>query len=65
MLSAFTLVILTGCHGLRASTDNASLKSSPRFDSEGKFTTEPEVSIPLWNSKGLKQKPQDIIPKKN
>ena len=54
-----------GCQSVKTRTDQAELTRGPRFDEEGKFTDQPEVSVPLWNSKGLKPKPQDVTPVKD
>lgn len=54
----------TGCHGIRASTDNATLKTGLRYDQDGRLTDEPEVSVPVWSSKGLKAKPENVTPAK-
>ena len=56
---------LTSCNGIKASTDNAELSKSQQFDSKGKRTTVPDVSVPIWKSDGLKQKPVDITPVKS
>jgi hypothetical protein len=53
-----------GCHGIRASTDNATLKTGLRYDQDGRLTDEPEVSVPVWSSKGLKAKPENVTPAK-
>ena len=62
-----SLVILAfpGCQGVKSSTDNAQLNTGARLDSDGKVTTAPEVSVPLWKSDGLKPKPVDVTPVKS
>lgn len=54
-----------GCHGIRASTDNATIKTGLRYDQDGRLTDEPEVSVPVWSSKGLKAKPESVTPEQN
>ena len=56
---------LTGCQGIKASTDNAEVQSGPHFYNSGKLTAEPAVSVPIYDSKGLNSKPQDITPTKS
>jgi hypothetical protein len=55
----------SGCQALKSRTDNATLEPGPRFDENGKLTNDPKVSVPIWSSKGLKEKPQDITPPKS
>ena len=62
ILSAAFLSALTGCQGVKASTDNAQLNTGAHFDSNGKVTTAPEVSVPVWKSDGLKPQPVDVTP---
>jgi hypothetical protein len=56
---------ITGCNGIKASTDNAEVKKGAHIDANGKVTDSPEVSVPIWSSKGLKSKPQDVTPTKS
>jgi hypothetical protein len=56
---------LTSCNGIKPSTDNAELSKGQHFGSDGKLATTPEVSVPVWKSDGLKQKPVDITPVKS
>ncbi|MBW7895842.1 MAG: hypothetical protein H3C27_12060 [Opitutaceae bacterium] len=63
-LAVAAMLAGTGCHGIRASTDNATLKTGLRYDHEGRLTDEPEVSVPVWSSKGLKAKPENVTPAK-
>jgi hypothetical protein len=58
----FMAVALTGCQGIKASTDNAEVQSGTYFDNNGKFTDSPAVSVPIYDSKGLNSKPQDVTP---
>lgn len=62
VLGAVFALTVVGCHGIKPSVDNAKLTQGPRFDQTGKLTDSPEVSMPIWSSKGLKEKPQDITP---
>jgi len=55
----------TGCNGIKASTDNATLSPGQQFDSKGKLTDAPDVSVPVWKSGGLKPKPVDVTPETN
>ena len=64
VLSATLGVCLAGCHGIKASTDNATLKTGLHLNNEGKMTDDPEVSVPMWSSKGLKEKPKEVTPTK-
>jgi hypothetical protein len=61
-LIAFALI---GCNGIKASTDNATVTKGAHFDSEGKVTDKPDVSVPFWKSDGLKPKPVDVTPEKS
>jgi len=65
--TCFSLLIfaVTGCNGIKASTDNATLSPGLQFDSKGKLTDAPDVSVPVWSSGGLKPKPVDVTPEKN
>lgn len=63
-LGAMLGLCLAGCHGIKASTDNASLKTGLHLNAEGKMTDDPEVSVPVWSSKGLKEKPKEVTPTK-
>jgi len=63
-LSAALGVLLVGCHGFKASTDNATLKTGLHVNQQGKVTDEPEVTVPMWSSKGLKEKPTEVTPSK-
>ena len=63
-LAVAAMLAGTGCHGIRASTDNATLKTGLRYDQDGRLTDEPEVSVPVWSSKGLKAKPENVTPAK-
>lgn len=63
-LAVTALLVSTGCHGIRASTDNATLKTGLRYDQDGRLTDQPEVSVPVWSSKGLKAKPENVTPAK-
>lgn len=65
VLAGLSPLGFVGCQAIKARTDHAELTRGPRFDEDGKFTDEPEVSVPLWNSKGLKPKPQDVTPVKD
>ena len=65
LLAVFAALATTGCQGIKASTDNAELNSGPNFDKKGKLTDTPDVSVPIWSSKGLKPKPQDVTPTKS
>lgn len=64
LLALFAAAAVTGCQGIKASTDNAEVKKGLHYDASGKLTDDPEVSVPVWSSKGLKQKPQDVTPAK-
>jgi len=57
-------LLTAGCHGVKASADNATAQRGLRFDENGKVTSDPEVSVPVWSSKGLKEKPTDVAPTK-
>ncbi len=61
-LVALVTVMITGCQGIKLSVDNAELQKGTHFDTNGKLTNIPEVSLPIWSSKGLKPKPRDIRP---
>ena len=63
-LSAALGIFLTGCQGIKASTDNATLKTGLHLDKEGKMTDDPEVTVPMWSSKGLKEKQTEVTPTK-
>ena len=60
-----TALTITGCNGIKASADNAEVKKGALFDANGKVTDRPEVYVPVWSSKGLKPKPQDVTPPKS
>jgi hypothetical protein len=64
-LLPLTAMVLAGCQGVKTSTDNTTVTRGARFDSEGKVTTAPEVSVPVWKSDGMKPKPVDITPVKS
>ncbi len=62
-LSLFALGLgLAGCQSAGVRARNAELKTGPRFDEEGKFTDEPAVTIPLWSSEGIKDRPVTVAP---
>lgn len=63
-LVVLAMLAVAGCHGIRASTDNATLKTGLRYDQDGRLTDDDEVSIPVWSSKGLKPKPENVTPAK-
>jgi len=63
-LSATLGISLAGCHGFKASTDNATLKTGLHMNAQGKMTDDPEVTVPVWSSKGLKEKPTEVTPAK-
>jgi hypothetical protein len=63
-LSATLGISLAGCHGFKASTDNATLKTGLHMDTQGRMTDDPEVTVPMWSSKGLKEKPTEVTPTK-
>jgi len=65
ILAVFAALTVTGCNGIKASTDNAEIQKGAHVDSNGKVTDSPEVSVPIWSSKGLKPKPQDVTPTKS
>jgi len=68
MKSAFVLSILAlglgfaGCQAVGVRARNAELKTGPRFDDEDKFTDQPSVTVPLWSSEGIKDRPVDLSP---
>lgn len=61
---------LAGCQGIKASVDNAQVKPVPRlnekgersYDENGMPEFEPEVSVPVWSSRGLKETHRDLTP---
>ena len=62
-LSLLTLgLCLAGCQSAGVRARNADLKTGPRFDEEGKFTDEPAVTVPLWSSEGIKDRPVTVAP---
>ncbi len=63
-LSATLGILLTGCQGIKASTDNTTLTTGLHLNNEGKMTDDPEVTVPMWSSKGLKEKPAEVTPTK-
>ena len=63
-LSTTLGISLAGCHGLKASTGNATLKTGLHLNAQGKMTDDPEVTVPMWSSKGLKEKPTEVTPAK-
>jgi hypothetical protein len=64
-LAVSVALTMTGCNGIKASTDNAEVQKGAHLDANGKVTDSPEVSVPIWSSKGLKPKPQDVTPPKS
>lgn len=62
--SLLLLAAVTGCSSLKASFDNATAKKDWHYDEKGKLTDAPVASIPVWSSKGLKEKPADVTPPK-
>jgi hypothetical protein len=56
------ILLLAGCHGAKPTMQNITVQTGPRFDDYGEFTDAPEVSILVWNSRGLKEKPEDLRP---
>lgn len=61
---ALLIAATTGCSSLKASFDNATVKKDLHYDEKGKLTNDPVASVPLWSSKGLKEKPVDVTPPK-
>lgn len=70
---SLSLVVLSGfagCQGIKASVDNAQVKAVPRFNEKGEQSYDengmpefvPEVSVPVWRSRGLKEKSRDLTP---
>lgn len=62
--SVLVFAVATGCSSLKASFDNATVKKDWHYDEKGKLTDDPVASIPVWSSKGLKEKPVDVTPPK-
>jgi len=52
-------LLLVGCHGAKPTIDNTTVQTGPRFDEDRKFIDAPEVTVPVWSSTGLKEKPED------
>lgn len=63
-LALLVLALGSGCHGLRASADNATVQTGLHYDRDGRLTDEPAVTVPVWSSKGLKAKPENVTPAK-
>lgn len=63
----FALLVagVTGCSSLKASFDNATAKREWHYNEKGKLTDDPVASVPIWSSKGLKEKPADVTPPKS
>lgn len=69
-LCMLVLSVFTGCHGIKASVDNAQVKAVPQFNEKGERSYDengmpefvPEVSVPVWRSRGLKETPRDLTP---
>ena len=69
-LSMVVLSGLAGCQGIKASVDNAQVKAVPRFNEKGERSYDengmpefvPEVSVPVWRSRGLKETHRDLTP---
>ena len=53
---------LAGCQSSGVRLRNAELQTGPRFDEQGEFTDQPEVTIPLWDSDGIRDRPAPITP---
>ena len=54
--------LLIGCESVKKRTDNAELETGMRFDEDGRFTDKPELKVPIWKSRGLKEKPKEVTP---
>lgn len=56
---------LAGCQSAGVRARNAELGTGPRFDEKGTFTDRPSVTIPLWNSEGIKDRPLAVTPSRD
>lgn len=65
VIGGFLAEMLTGGHGVKASTDNATVINGLHYDAAGKLVDEPEVTVSLWSSKKLKEKPTAAISTKD